>query len=74
MFYFIKKNQRIEVDFQEYVKNARVILGLTQPAFALIVGVQFKTVQSWEYGKRNPSKSAQMIIEALIKEKEKNKQ
>src|SRR5271157_2137360 len=37
------------------VKNVRAALGISQPVFSQFLGVDVKTVRSWEQGQRVPS-------------------
>lgn len=47
------------------VRKIREYLGMTRAEFAGKVGVSVSCVESWEYGRRNPSKQAKMVIENI---------
>ena len=50
------------------IKSLRSRLGLTQEAFAKVMGVsRIATVSEWENGSRNPSGSAVKLMELLEK-------
>ena len=44
------------------VVSARMKSGLSQTAFAQLLGVSVRTVQDWEQGRRQPSGAAKMLI------------
>jgi DNA-binding transcriptional regulator YiaG len=44
----------------------RVERGYTRRQLADIIGVSHRTVESWEYGIRRPSKSAQKLLNHLF--------
>ena len=41
---------------------ARVAAGLSQAAFASLMGVSVRTLQAWEHGRRAPSAAARTLI------------
>jgi putative transcriptional regulator len=43
-------------------KEIRVKLGLSQAAFAALMGVSLRTVQDWEQGRREPSGPAKSLL------------
>ena len=47
------------------VRKIRESLGLSRAEFAKKVDVSVSCVESWEYGRRNPSKQARMVIENI---------
>lgn len=51
----------------EKIKEIRKKLGLSQEAFAHVIGVAVKTVNMWENGKSNPSRLAVEKMEMLDK-------
>lgn len=51
------------------IKEIRIKLGLTQEAFASMLGVSFTTVSRWERGLGKPSPMAQKNIQNLVKQK-----
>jgi len=44
------------------VSRARLAAGLSQPAFAALLGVSVRTLQDWEQGRRKPSGAAQTLL------------
>lgn len=54
------------------IKKMREELGISQEAFAHLLGVTFQTVNRWEKGAFKPSILALEKIIALIKKKAKN--
>ena len=44
------------------VVSARIKLGLSQSAFAKLMGISVRTVQDWEQGRRQPSGAAKTLI------------
>ena len=46
----------------EEIKETRKTLGVTQSAFAVILGVSQKTVESWEAGRYSPDGAARRLI------------
>ncbi len=49
------------------IRKIRKQLKLNTAAFGELVGVSGRTVEAWEQGLRQPSKSARMLIEKLIR-------
>ena len=47
------------------VKNVRAALGISQPVFSQFLGVDVKTVRSWEQGQRVPSGMACRFLEEI---------
>ena len=47
------------------VKNVRAALGISQPVFSQFLGVDVKTVRSWEQGQRAPSGMACRFLEEI---------
>lgn len=52
------------------VAKARHTLGLTQDAFAELLGIGINTLRSWEQNKRKPSGAARTLIHIAIKHPE----
>ncbi|MCF7731678.1 MAG: helix-turn-helix domain-containing protein [Akkermansiaceae bacterium] len=52
------------------VAKVRQSLGLTQEAFASLLGIGLSTLRSWEQGKREPSGAARMLITIALKHPE----
>jgi len=44
------------------VARARLASGLSQPAFAALLGVSVRTLQDWEQGRRKPSGAAKTLL------------
>ena len=49
------------------VKKLRKSLKLKTKDFGELIGVSHRTVEHWEQGLRNPSKSAKLLMEKLKK-------
>jgi putative transcriptional regulator len=47
------------------VKGIRAIMGVSQPIFGQFLGVDVKTVRSWEQGRRTPSGMACRFLEEI---------
>lgn len=54
---------------KDEIREIRINANLTQYAFADILGVSVKTVESWETGSRTPIGSASRLIEMLENDK-----
>ena len=54
----VRKRSLPDID----VAAERKMLGLTQKAFAKILGVSPRTVEAWESGKSNPSPTARNLL------------
>lgn len=44
------------------VAHARLVSGLSQTAFATLLGVSVRTLQDWEQGRREPSGAAKTLF------------
>lgn len=44
------------------VSHARLVSGLSQTAFAALLGVSVRTLQDWEQGRREPSGAARTLF------------
>lgn len=44
------------------IAHARLVSGLSQSAFAALLGVSVRTLQDWEQGRREPSGAARTLI------------
>lgn len=44
------------------VAHARLVSGLSQSAFAALLGVSVRTLQDWEQGRREPSGAAKTLF------------
>lgn len=65
----IAKNQQ---NYSSLVRNARKRTGLNAREFGSLIGVSGRTVENWEQGRRNPSKSALLLIKMMQQEDVKN--
>ena len=52
------------------VAAVRVQSGLSQSAFAQLLGVSLRTLQEWEQGRRTPSGAAQTLLKIALKHPE----
>lgn len=46
--------------------QARTRTGLSQPAFARLIGVSPRTLQDWEQGRREPTGAAKMLLRVAV--------
>ena len=60
----IKKGEgkRVTVNLPSDVKAIRNKIGLSQSAFAGLLGVSVRTLQEWEQGRRTPKGPAQALL------------
>jgi len=56
-------------EFKNFIKKKRQEYGWTQKEFAEYVGVNLRTVQGWEYG-RKPLKIVEAMIRIILKMKD----
>jgi len=56
------QGQRTTVDLPSDVKTIRSKTGLSQSAFAGLLGVSVRTLQEWEQGRRTPKGPAQALL------------
>ena len=63
--------RRVKVDLTprsfgpEDVRGIRAMMGVSQPLFGQFLGVDVKTVRSWEQGRRVPSGMARRFLEEI---------
>ncbi|MCA0344079.1 MAG: helix-turn-helix domain-containing protein [Proteobacteria bacterium] len=57
-----------EIDTCQFIADAMEHLGLNQPRFAELVGVDQGTVSKWVNGKANPSAPVRKLIARLVDE------
>lgn len=50
--------------------EARLKLGVSQSAFAQLLGVSVRTLQEWEQGRREPSGAARTLLKIALKSPE----
>jgi len=46
--------------------EARALVGLSQQAFALLLGVSARTLQDWEQGRREPTGAAKTLLRVAV--------
>lgn len=46
--------------------EARAKIGLSQQAFALLLGVSARTLQDWEQGRRTPTGAAKTLLQVAV--------
>ena len=56
------KGKRKTLQLPPNVKSIRDKMGLSQYAFAGLLGVSVRTLQEWEQGRRNPKGPAQALL------------
>ncbi|MGB3647110.1 MAG: type II toxin-antitoxin system MqsA family antitoxin [Desulfobulbales bacterium] len=56
------KGKRKTLQLPPNVKSIRDKMGLSQFAFAGLLGVSVRTLQEWEQGRRNPKGPAQALL------------
>jgi putative transcriptional regulator len=56
------KGKRFSVAMPSDVKAIRKKTGLSQSAFAALLGVSLRTLQDWEQGRRHPRGPAQALL------------
>ena len=56
------KGKRVTVNLPTDVKTIRNKIGLSQSAFAGLLGVSVRTLQEWEQGRRTPKGPAQALL------------
>ena len=52
------------------VKAIRLGLGLTQPEFSIRFGFDVRAVQEWEQKRRQPERSARILLQVIAREPE----
>lgn len=61
---------RVKVVVPQDIQEIRRRLNLSQPAFASLMGVSFRTLQEWEQGRRSPSGPACSLLRIAQKHPE----
>ena len=57
-----RKGKRRVVELSQDVQEIRDRLGLSQSAFAALLGVSTRTLQDWEQGRRQPTGAARALL------------
>ena len=65
-----KSRYGIHVPSRVNVKKIRVGLGLSQESFAQTYGFALSAVRDWEQGRRQPDRSARILLKVVEKEPE----
>lgn len=65
-----KSRYRIRVPARVNVKKIRTRLGLSQESFAQTYGFALSAVRDWEQGRRQPERSARILLKVVEKEPE----
>ncbi len=71
-----KAYERGEIELKTHIVTvpdpitAREKTGLSQPAFAALMGVSVRTLQAWEQGKRKPSGPASLLLRVATRHPE----
>ncbi|MBV9562370.1 MAG: type II toxin-antitoxin system MqsA family antitoxin [Bradyrhizobium sp.] len=65
-----KSHYRIHVPSRVNVKKIRSRLGLSQESFAQTYGFALSAVRDWEQGRRQPDRSARILLKVVEKEPE----
>jgi putative transcriptional regulator len=65
-----KSKYRIHVPTGVNVKKIRTRLGLSQESFAQTYGFALSAVRDWEQGRRQPERSARILLKIVEKEPE----
>ena len=58
------RSTRVDVDSPQVV---RARLGLSQPAFAAVLGISVATLRNWEQGRRQPTGAAGILLRIAAK-------
>ena len=66
----MRKGQKYKVSglnkkTSQEIKEIRQRTGLSQPLFAMAMGVSVKTLESWEQGRNTPSGAAVRLLEII---------
>lgn len=55
-------------DYASLIREIRKRMGLNAREFGSLIGVSGRTVENWEQGRRNPSKSALLLIKKIMED------
>ncbi|MBC9228054.1 helix-turn-helix domain-containing protein [bacterium SPL81] len=62
--------QMQEPEFAQEIIKARQLMKISQAQLATKLGISTRTLESWERGKRHPSRPSQALIRLFIKSPE----
>jgi len=65
-----KRSYGVHVPARVNVKKIRTRLGLSQESFAQTYGFALSAVRDWEQGRRQPERSARILLKVVEKEPE----
>lgn len=55
-------------DYASFIRETRKRMRLNAREFGSLIGVSGRTVENWEQGRRNPSKSALLLIKKIMED------
>ena len=64
------EGKRFEVEVPSDVAAIREKTGLSQSAFAALLGISLRTLQDWEQGRRNPAGPAKALLRIVYRHPE----
>lgn len=64
------KGKRLAVKLPDSVRTLRERMGLSQAAFAALLGVSLRTLQDWEQGRRKPTGPAYALLRVATRHPE----
>ncbi len=64
------RGRRFTLELPEDVRAIRARVGLSQSAFAALLGVSVRTLQDWEQGRRKPRGPALALLRIVAKHPE----
>jgi putative transcriptional regulator len=65
-----KRKYRVHIPEKINVRRIRTRLGLSQEAFAKTYGFALSAVRDWEQGRRQPERSARILLKIVEREPE----
>ncbi len=66
----VGKGKRRVAELSQDVQEVRERLGLSQSAFAALLGVSTRTLQDWERGRRQPTGAARSLLRVAARHPE----
>lgn len=55
-------------DYASLIRDVRKRMGLNTREFGVLIGVSGRTIEGWEQGRRNPSKSVLLLIKKIMED------